>query len=472
MKAFRTISNGITKSGLTVIVPFPRFMFNGLELMAQYSGGAALPLIRKASGGNFGKGLTTRDREDITRNMVGFATMYGLYRASESEYATDKSYEFKDPDTGKKLDTTPQFPIRQLALAAKLGAAAINGTFGAIDGVTGTEFANPDMTMENDTEFTYKNLAETFLGSSARTGQGNVIIDEMAAFLKGIDDPTDAEAFAKKLGRFSGQLASTYLIPLRQLNDAQRAIGIRGTEYKDFNQDVRVTKAKMRQQAGEYSSDEERQADIDLIQQAQGIQTGGQTFSKEFRRGFYQQGFVAPSVEEAQPTRQFLHTDSSKRINVGTRLIAGLNFKEADSKEVEFLKSIGYGEPTYELGSRNRNKKMQAKENAALRERLPLIVNVVKNVVEMDGYKEGSKEYYIAAKKHTSDMVGYIKGITRTENSNAVQGASDKLRRMKNVDLKYAIQRFKEARGENPNLGSLRDLETLLEYGKAKARGN
>ena len=115
---------------------------------------------------------------------------------------------------------------------------------------------------------------------------------------------------------------------------------------------------------------------------------------------------------------------------------------------------------------------MQAKENAALRERLPLIVDVVKNVVEMDGYKEGSKEYYIAAKKHTSDMFGYIKGITRTENANAIQGASDKLRRMKSVDLKYAIQRFKEARGDNPNLGSLRDLETLLEYGKAKARGN
>ena len=520
LKAFRTISNGITKSGLTVVVPFPRFMFNGLELMAQYSGGAALPLIRKASGGSFGKGLTARDREDITRNMVGFATMYGLYRASESEYATDKSYEFKDPDTGEILDTTPQFPIRQLALAAKLGAAAINGTFGAIDGVTGTEFANPDMTMENDTEFTYKNLAETFLGSSARTGQGNVIIDEMAAFLKGIDDPTDAEAFAKKLGRFSGQLASTYLIPLRQLNDAQRAIGIRGTEYKDFNKDPRITKAEMRLAANKrleeaealfksgseedyyknnktlfeqlskegnvgylnvselsdldmkYASDEEMQADIDLIQQAQGIQTGGQTFSKEFKRGFYQQGFIAPSVEAEQPNRQLLHTDNSKRINVGTRLIAGLNFKEADSKEVEFLKSIGYGEPTYELGSRNRNKKMQAKENAALRERLPLIVNVVKNVVEMDGYKEGSKEYYIAAKKHTSDMVGYIKGITRTENSNAVQGASDKLRRMKNVDLKYAIQEFKKARGENPNLGSLRDLETLLEYGKAKARGN
>ena len=472
LKVFRTISNGITQSGLTVVVPFPRFMFNGLELMAQYSGGAALPLIRKAAGEGFGKGLNARDRQDITRNLVGIATMYGLYRAGETAFATDKSYEFKDPETGERLDATPQFPIRQIGLLSKLGTAAINGGFGIIDGVTGTEFANPDMTMENDTEFTYKNLAETFLGTNARTGQGNVLIDEMANFLRGIDDPTDAEAFAKKLGRFSGQLASTYLIPLRQLNDAQRSMGIRGTEYKDFNKDPRITKAEMRLKAGEYASDEERQADLDFIAQSQGIQTGGQTFTKEFMRGFYQQGFIAPSVEEQQPTREFLHTDSSNRIRLGTRLISGLNFKEADSKEVEFLKGIGFGDPTYELGSRNRNKKMQARENKAIRERLPLIVNTVEALTDMEGYEQGSSEYFVAAKKHTIDMVGYIKGMIRSPNANAVQGASDKLRRMKRTDLRYAIQKFKENnKGENPNLSRLIDLETLLSYGKSRVSG-
>ena len=82
-------------------------------------------------------------------------------------------------------------------------------------------------------------------------------------------------------------------------------------------------------------------------------------------------------------------------------------------------------------------KKCKLKKNAALRERLPLIVDVVKNV-RSDGWlqKKVLKKYYIAAKKHTSDMVGYIKGITRTENANAVQGASgqvaqDEERRLK-----------------------------------------
>jgi len=477
LKAFRTISNGITQSGLTVVVPFPRFMFNGLELMAQYSGGAALPLIRKAAGGGFGKGLNARDRQDISRNLVGIATMYGLYRAGETAFATDKSYEFKDPETGERIDATPQFPVRQIGLLSKLGAAAINGGFGIIDGVTGTEFANPDMTMENDTEFTYKNLAETFLGTNARTGQGNVLIDDMANFLRGIDDPTDEEAFAKKLGRFAGQLASTYLIPLRQLNDTQRAMGIRGTEYKDFNKDPRITQAEMRQKAEKdgkfrYASDDERQADVDFIAGAQGVQTFGQTFSKEFRRGFYQQGFIAPSVEEQQPSRQFLHTDSSNRIRLGTRLVAGLNFKEADSEEVEFLKGIGFGDPTYELGSRNRNKKMQARENQKLRESLSLIVSTVEAVTDMEGYKPGSSEYFVAAKKHTLDMFAEVKSTIRSPNANAVQGASDKLRRMKRTDLRYAIQKFKENnKGKNPNLSRLIDLETLLSYGKSRVSG-
>jgi len=228
----------------------------------------------------------------------------------------------------------------------------------------------------------------------------------------------------------------------------------------------------MRLKAGEYASDEERQADLDFIAQSQGIQTGGQTFTKEFMRGFYQQGFIAPSVEEQQPTREFLHTDSSNRIRLGTRLISGLNFKEADSKEVEFLKGIGFGDPTYELGSRNRNKKMQAKENKAIRERLPLIVNTVEALTDMEGYEPGSSEYFVAAKKHTIDMVGYIKGMIRSPNANAVQGASDRLRRMKRTDLRYAIQKFKENnKGKNPNLSRLIDLETLLSYGKSRVSG-
>ena len=44
LAAFRSISNFITKSGLTAIIPFPRFMFNAMEFVAEHSVGATYPL--------------------------------------------------------------------------------------------------------------------------------------------------------------------------------------------------------------------------------------------------------------------------------------------------------------------------------------------------------------------------------------------------------------------------------------------
>ena len=74
------LSDGITKSGLTVIIPFPRFMFNSIEYMAQNTAGAMLVPIRKAiSKDARAAGLTARDRQDISRNLVGLATMKTIY---------------------------------------------------------------------------------------------------------------------------------------------------------------------------------------------------------------------------------------------------------------------------------------------------------------------------------------------------------------------------------------------------------
>ena len=39
---FRSTSNFIVRNGLTVVMPFPRFMFNSMELMGQYAGGASI----------------------------------------------------------------------------------------------------------------------------------------------------------------------------------------------------------------------------------------------------------------------------------------------------------------------------------------------------------------------------------------------------------------------------------------------
>ena len=72
---FRSTSQFIVRNGLTVVLPFPRFMFNSMELMGQYAAGASIPLAKKvASVVKWGKvpaKLTMKDRQRISRNLVG-----------------------------------------------------------------------------------------------------------------------------------------------------------------------------------------------------------------------------------------------------------------------------------------------------------------------------------------------------------------------------------------------------------------
>ena len=46
---FRGITSFITRTGLTAVVPFPRFMFNSMELAGNYSAGAFAPVIKRAN---------------------------------------------------------------------------------------------------------------------------------------------------------------------------------------------------------------------------------------------------------------------------------------------------------------------------------------------------------------------------------------------------------------------------------------
>ena len=110
---------------LTVVAPFPRFMFNSMELMGQYMGGASIPLTRKIANivtlGKVGKGkLTPKDRQRISRNLIGAAVMLGAYQYRSSE---DAPPDFKKLrlDDNTEMDTTPQFPMRQFLYLGEAG---------------------------------------------------------------------------------------------------------------------------------------------------------------------------------------------------------------------------------------------------------------------------------------------------------------------------------------------------------------
>ena len=133
MPVFRNITNFITRNGLTVVMPFPRFMFNSMELMAQYAGGAFFPLTRKVTslvtlGKVGGKPLTPKDRQRISRNLVGMAAVFAAYQYRTSDEAP-ADYKQIGIGSDTEMDTTPQFPLRQYLYMGEVAKRINEGTF-------------------------------------------------------------------------------------------------------------------------------------------------------------------------------------------------------------------------------------------------------------------------------------------------------------------------------------------------------
>ena len=224
IEVFKNTSQFITRNGLTVIVPFPRFMFNSMELMGQYAGGASIPLTRKisdiVSGGRIGAGpLTRKDRQRISRNLQGIAAVGAAYQFRTSAGAL-ADYEQVAIGDDAQMDTTATYPLAQFLYVGEATKRLIKGTFD--DWFDGQEFI------------------ELFTGSNFRAGVGNSVLEEIAQ-IADATDLTTGEALGRALGRPLGNYLSTWAVPLGQIIDGQRATGLRGTEFKESAQDPNLS---------------------------------------------------------------------------------------------------------------------------------------------------------------------------------------------------------------------------------------
>ena len=355
---FNEISKLLTRSIVgTMVMPFPRFMFNSMELMGQYMGGGSLVMSKKLFSTIIppwrGK-LTPKDRQRISRNLVGMAAIGGFYKgykflSEKGESPTD--YKMLPVGNGTVLDLTPLYPLRPYAYIGKAMEKLVEGTF--------------------DDWFDAKEFTETFLGTNVRTGVGNSLIEEMISAASGGGDLGTYGRAGKISGRAIGQYLSTWAVPYAQLLEAQRISGDRGTTYKDL--------------APEPTLD------------------FGTNFMNEMERPFASRGFtdVSGKNEADAPKREFLFQDEKKRVSPASRVVLGLNLSTADSEDGEYLKDLGYVE--FKLGSKSDSPKVRRFENSILRDVIPAIVDSSR---AMEKYYE--KEY-----KRTK--VGFKETVTREE---------------------------------------------------------
>src|SRR5210317_1285451 len=426
---FREATSFITRNGLTVVMPFPRFMFNSMELMGNYAGGASIPLTKKIMG-QIPKGtkLSAKDRQRISRNLVGIGAVGAAYMARSGEDAPADYKEINVGD-GTVMDTTPQFPLRQMLYLGEATKRIKDGTF--------------------DDFWNGKEFADTFLGTNIRVGVGNSLVDEVVQ-LAGDSDLTRDEVAARRVGRALGNYLSTWAVPFAQIIDSERALGIRGETYKDVAQDPTL----------EF----------------------GSTFGKEVKRPFDARGFTTSPKEEADfPNRERLFQDESSRVASALKVGLGLTLRTQDSEEGEYIKRLGLTE--FELGSTSKVPSVRRFENEQLRSIIPGIVSAAQ------AYEEASRETYKSNTELQKEMTEqeFVNSRIRPLIKSQIRAAKQELtdgntinseapayieamtayRRLPKDIRKNAASEFLLSRGRPADGASVEDLFALAEYGKA-----
>tara|TARA_R100001463_G_scaffold136632_3_gene202643 strand:+ start:2844 stop:6548 length:3705 start_codon:yes stop_codon:yes gene_type:complete len=351
---FRSLNTFIVRNGLTTVLPFPRFMFKSMELLAQYGAGSSIPVYRfmkkaitsRTNLPDFKKQIAEQRRIDISevtddmvtkerrafsrkeRDMIGKNMQGALlisagiwYRGQEDAPA---DYTKMAMDDGNVLDTTPLFPLRPLLLIGEM-----------------VQQAKKNM-LEKWVENNPNEIVEVLTGTNFRTGMSGYMLDDMVSTVF-----SGAEINAttvKRSGAALGNYFSTFLVPYAQLIDAARATGHMGNEYLDNAEEPTLDKSA--------------------------------SFVDNFTRPFDQRY----SFKEDLPTREFVMTEKAERKRIAARLFTGLNFFNADPEYADYLKRRGYNE--FKLGAYSQSPQQKRIMNRNIREFLKSYVPHIKNEEE------------------------------------------------------------------------------------------
>ena len=411
-------ANFVTKYGLTVIAPFPRFMAKSIELMAENSAGAFVPTMRRiVEGGKIGLGkvgvgkggklkpLTERESRMISRNITGVAGIYAASQMLEETGMFGENYKLVPLGDGKVLDVTPLFPLRQFFMLGYIGKQWAKAK---------EDTNSVDAAIEAFVEtFPRREWAETFLGSGFRVGVGGEILDEFSRLFSS-EDLSTKENLGKQLGGFAGNYFSSFFVPLNQILDGQRALGSRGTVYR------------------------ESATNPELVPSFLDATVKG--FVKPFKR--YD---LRPHVEDSLPIKQDIFQKKRERIGPGFKVALGLNMFSQDSEEGRFMNALGFTK--FDLSSRSRIPEVKNFENEIIRRVLPFIVQEAFDLVD-----EKEEEYE-----------NNREALSQTENIFTDFSPQSKESYVKTEVRSFVEDLVNSVRGNEETIGILDDKDKVIE---------
>jgi len=431
LSVFREATSFITRNGLTTVAPFPRFMFNSMELAGEYGAGAFAPALNRAYNAvrnktNFGpitpdelkklKGVsdslnetelallkqkpdtltgaekkvlkktynrlaseavgefTAAERRMMSRNVIGVTVILPaamMYRQSDE---APSDYKMLRKDDGTVLDTSAQSPIlRQALWIAEYSKRKNNGTLDKWLGDAG-----------------YKEGLESFIGTNIRTGAGGVVFKDISDIFAE-SNALSGEKSGKYFGEAFGEYFSTYLTPINQVIETQRAFEFRPDEFLDLRKEP--------------------------IFEPDTTSTFKSSFGKAFSGVFERRSMTTlftPSEELNAARREslFQEGDVEERVMPLLKVFTGLSLKEDVSKTGKFLMDLGFAD--YKIRSRSISPGFQRYETKVLREFLPSVVENVQSKELVDTFKEMAK---------TDKLPGQsVDDFVRIQQTNIIEG--------------------------------------------------
>ena len=358
-KAFKDINNLITRNGLTVAMPFPRFMFNSMELLGNYAAGAPIPIAKKIYGNLLNKGpgykFTAKDRKMISRNVLGYLVVLPAAMMYRNQEDAPEDYKYLASNEGLLLDTTPMSPLLKQSLW--IAEAVKRDEMGELDSWLRKSGG-------------YREGVEIFLGTNFRAGTGEVLFKDIIEIFQSADG-LGGEKGAKFFGEGIGEWISRFGTPLNQVVAVQRGLGYRTDEFKDFNVEPEI---KNIPESG-----------------AEQAMQFAKTFGKYVMKPSMKRGYLnifSPGTDEQfidddgnivkVPNRDTLFTVDGKNYRVGSllKVLTGLNVTKEMSEAGKFLQDLGYKD--WKMVTRTMSPGFKRFETAFLKEHFMTVVDEIK----------------------------------------------------------------------------------------------
>lgn len=427
--------------GGTIIIPFPRFMFKSMEYVGEVTMGMPIAVTRKM----FGVGNRARDAEIASRNIAGIAGLGMAYMAVRDPNSPEDYNKVRTIVSDKVVDVSAQYPLPQLMYIAKWGHKRLEGGEGAA--------ADWFRSSGGGKEF-----VKLFTGTNFRDNQGlGNLLDDLADLAESESKITTEAQFGKAAGRLLGDITARILQPYSMVIDAERAMGIRETEIKDFSTDPDMTFS------GSF----------------------GKAFSQPLKsRGYYntimdpleKYGLVDDVKQESDvPAREYATREGPKeRLNPELKLTMGLNVMEPDTEQEKFLKQMGFKED--EFDSKTGIGTLDRVVDATVNDFLPGLTDGFMRYAEKLR-KQGKSENLIRKRIRVMMKEKFKKLKSKMRRVNSIAGDDPAFIRAlyaaRNIPVdtqKAAMLEFEILNDRMPDLNSAEDLNALVKIAKVFKR--